>query len=341
MYNSFLSYVRFKNETCFKGEQVGFDEIKPINVIVGKNNSGKSQLLNCLESYLKGKPSVNNYTEMLDFNRVKGSKKNSRLNEIDSLYIKSSELKSQGIFNPLPSFFEGIFSFDGTKIYKKKSGRLELVSEYLTYYDRIKHCITELRKDWTTSKIFRRINAERDILIEEDMTEPIAVEAISPKGDGITTILTQVYNLKNYKSVERNLREEILDAFNNILGKDAKFIRIDTKRIVSDSTSERSRWQIHLEQEKKGLVELDNSGSGLKTILLIIINIILFPKILKRPLSSFVFAFEELENNLHPALFRRLLHFISKKIIEDKSTLFLTTHSNIALDFFIQKRMRK
>ena len=37
--------IYFKGHTCFKNEWSGFDTIKPINVIIGRNNSGKSHLL--------------------------------------------------------------------------------------------------------------------------------------------------------------------------------------------------------------------------------------------------------------------------------------------------------
>jgi hypothetical protein len=50
--------------------------------------------------------------------------------------------------------------------------------------------------------------------------------------------------------------------------------------------------------------------------------------------NQFVFAFEELENNLHPALLRRLFQFITNYVERESCTLFLTTHSSVALDFF-------
>ena len=44
-----IKSVKFRNYKCFKNEWAGFDEIKPINVIIGKNNSGKSSLLELIE----------------------------------------------------------------------------------------------------------------------------------------------------------------------------------------------------------------------------------------------------------------------------------------------------
>lgn len=47
-----------------------------------------------------------------------------------------------------------------------------------------------------------------------------------------------------------------------------------------------------------------------------------------------MFAFEELENNLHPALLRRLFQYIERYAVSEQATVFLATHSSTALDFF-------
>lgn len=337
MYNDGLISLKFKNKTCFKSEYVGFDVIKPINVIIGKNNSGKSQLLNSIEAYLNDKLGDTKYIESFCIKKEIVEKRQESVNQIYDEMSKCSQ------YLPInrPNFDEmlGTYTFDGENISKIVDRKPIPIAKYIkNRYNYIATNVLEVRKYWTTNKIFRRINAERDIIPEHDTPSEINVKNITSNGTGITTILSQVYNLKRYKDDDRIIRSDILDAFNKILGKDTSFIRIDVKRITDDNTSPQSKWQIYLEEEKKGLVELDNSGSGLKTILFVIINLLLIPKILNKPLSSFVFAFEELENNLHPALFRRLLSFISQKIIEEKSTLFLTTHSNIALDFFSTER---
>lgn len=40
--------IKIANYKCFD-EQIGFDEIKPINVVIGKNNIGKSSLIDMIE----------------------------------------------------------------------------------------------------------------------------------------------------------------------------------------------------------------------------------------------------------------------------------------------------
>ena len=77
----------------------------------------------------------------------------------------------------------------------------------------------------------------------------------------------------------------------------------------------------------------------MKTVLLVLLNLLVIPELESekaggKDKSSFVFAFEELENNLHPALLRRLFRCLEKYVLEEQATIFLTTHSSTALDFF-------
>ena len=74
----------------------------------------------------------------------------------------------------------------------------------------------------------------------------------------------------------------------------------------------------------------------MKTILLVLLNLIAIPNDYKD--KAMVFAFEELENNLHPALEKRLYSFIFKYASEHGYMIFLTTHSPIAIDLFSREK---
>jgi predicted ATP-dependent endonuclease of OLD family len=56
----------------------------------------------------------------------------------------------------------------------------------------------------------------------------------------------------------------------------------------------------------------------------------------KNKLENYIFLFEELENNLHPSLERRLLKYI-EEVANNGATIFLTTHSSTMLDGFQNK----
>jgi hypothetical protein len=51
-------------------------------------------------------------------------------------------------------------------------------------------------------------------------------------------------------------------------------------------------------------------------------------------LSNHIFCFEELENNLHPAMQKRFFGYLRNVALEKKCTLFITTHSHIVIDLF-------
>ena len=49
--------IKVKNYKCFVSDNdcQGFDNIKPINIIIGKNNSGKSKLLEVMKEIVTKK----------------------------------------------------------------------------------------------------------------------------------------------------------------------------------------------------------------------------------------------------------------------------------------------
>ena len=173
-----------------------------------------------------------------------------------------------------------------------------------------------------SGKEFRRVYAERNILPERDNP---SIE-VSGDGRGVTNI---IQNFINNVHLQSNLVEiKLLNELNEVFKTDAKFTDIVCQKINPDE------WEVFLEEEIKGRIPLSQSGSGLKTIILVLVYIHLVPVVHNKKLPEFVFAFEELENNLHPALLRRLLSYLYRQAKTEGCLLFLTTHSNIEIDFF-------
>lgn len=173
---------------------------------------------------------------------------------------------------------------------------------------------------------FARIAAERDIGAEPDSHDL----RLHQDGTGATNIVQRVINYEDFPSelVEKTL----LDDLNKIMGPDAGFSRIAAQRTGV------ANWVIYLDEREKGRISLADSGSGLKTILLVLINMLVLPKLEKREPSDYVFAFEELENNLHPGLQRRLLKYVQEKLTETGAIGFVTTHSPAVIDMFSHAR---
>ena len=169
---------------------------------------------------------------------------------------------------------------------------------------------------------FARIAAERDIAPEADSEQLV----LSADGAGATNLVQRVINDERLPSelVEETLRCDL----NRIMGPDANFTRIAAQRTEGDL------WMVYLDERAKGRISLADSGSGLKTILLVLINMLVLPVLEGKAPSNYVYAFEELENNLHPGLQRRLLKYIQEKLAEIDAIAFVTTHAPAVIDMF-------
>ena len=329
-----IDSIHFKGHSCFKKEWAGFDTIKPINVIIGRNNSGKSHLLDLVEALCDG--TINDHgwqyrcSGVLDEEALRsGFRENLRDRASGGNYWQAHGQHfvdipitwdvdaNGGISNEV---FPSDFELDSPYGERSTNERLALIRQALQN-------VTHQFKGHS----FRRLLADRDI-----KTEPQDVNlTLGPDGNGASNIIRRFLLTANEEFPAAVIKQELLDALNFIFGNDGDFSEI-TVQVHDDGESEGTNgyWEIYLGEDKKGLIPLSKSGSGLKTILLVLLNLLVVPKIEKRNKSEFVFAFEELENNLHPALLRRLFLYIEEYAINEKAHIFLTTHSSTALDFF-------
>lgn len=310
-----IKEIIFENYKCFKHAEIY--NLQPINIIIGKNNIGKSSILDILEMIYSKRP----------------SKQTTIIAEKELSEMDIRRTFREDMYGGLPgkNHFEFGKPFIGKnfKIKIKNDGKYssnesyecydEIYSEqYKTYWKRLG---TEI---YYEPKILKRILAERNIFPEIE-NEKMDVDN---NGNGITTIINNYLNKNEYD--EDLVRQTLLNKLNEIMGDDANFTEIVTQQIKSN---ESTKWEIFLREENKGRIALSESGSGLKTILMVLVYTILVPNVEKKNLKDYIFMFEELENNLHPSLQRNLLKYIEDLSLKG-STFFLTTHSNIMLDTF-------
>lgn len=317
--------ILIKNCKCFGEKEQSIKEIYPINLIIGKNNSGKSALLDVVQ-YITNPGSIN-----LVGHKGKSPEIFLKKELTDGEISASFDKATYGGGVPGASFYEFGKNLIGRKITIKseKEGRrfvkieppIELseniISQHKFHENLVKHFINRI-----SGKVFKKISAERDI-VPEDNNEIVLLE----DGKGASNIIQRFINLASLNNRE-SVEKDLLSALNTIFYPEAKFDRILSQQLDD------GRWEIYLEESSKGVISLSNSGSGLKTVILVLINILLLPKIENGDLSSFIFAFEELENNLHPSLQRKLLLFIKDVANKKGCIFFLTTHSNVVIDLF-------
>lgn len=309
---------KIKNYKCFGEEEQGFNKIFPINIIIGKNNSGKSSLLDFI-LFLTGEKIFQqtkretklstifieiefktNELNDLQYNYlIKNNNINAKENDCFSLLISvqsDMNLEISYILNP---------SKEEQQI--RKGAPIELM---------------ELEYNFFNFKKVFKIQAERDIKPENGSRNILDVQN---NGESSINALREIIQASSYDADIVN--KELLSELNKIVNPDIEFKSIFVESINS------SNWEIYFKDLNNNKIPLSNMGSGVKTILLVLINLIALPKA-KNNQDELIFLFEELENNLHPALQRRLFNYILNYSIENKAYFFITTHSNIVIDLF-------
>jgi hypothetical protein len=329
-----IDSISFRGYRCFKKDWAGFDSIKPINVIIGKNNTGKSQLLDLVAVLCKGKLEEKGWRYLcrgvLDERSLRPFfPENTTQGELGGNHWQDHGWQFVGVkvawemdehANPTElSFLEG---FDPKSPYGERSTNIRRAG-ILEALKRTSHKLS--------GTVFRRLFADRDIRPETPNKDLL----LEPNGQGATNIIRRYIVTTNPKFPREVIQRDLLTALNEIFGNDGQFTEIEIKNHdEAGPGKQEGHWEVFLGEEKKGLIALSNSGSGLKTILLVLLNLLVIPEIEGKARSNFAFAFEELENNLHPALLRRLLQYLEGYAVTEKASVFLTSHSSTALDLF-------
>jgi hypothetical protein len=326
-FNGFAIFA--ENLKSFGSEKQGFEAIKNINLIAGRNNSGKSSLIDLIEYAVDGSMQFPaNHWHSRTASRISTE---TLFTQDDANFFPAGHSGGQ-IHGNHYDFGERLI---GSKLltYIHGRNRAALVScsadritprleDLHNYKDRIQE---SARRNPFQGMQFHRLAAERNIVPEADGTEI----KIDNTGVGATNMIQHFINKSHLPS---DLVEEVLlGALNTVFSPDASFTDI----VCQHHTN--GLWEIFLEEHGKGRIALSQSGSGLKTAILVLCYIHLLPIVAKQPLSNFVFAFEELENNLHPALQRRLLSYIADQSVTHEFPIFLTTHSSVAIDMFSKR----
>lgn len=330
--------LKASNFKCLGETFEGFERIKPVNIIIGRNNSGKSTLIELVAKAVRNSPiaGLGHLGQAPDFRLsfpLTGPMFESLSN--DPIEIRSPDRGV--IWRPNPK------KWATSRLRSKQSHWSLAASQDLKFItaddvehaeqDEIKYVLGHIGRTLERTvknpfmvHSFCRVASERDAVPEK----PSGSLEVLPNGTGLTNAVAQYIHSDK---LDRDVIEVILlRELNSIFRPDADFRRIMVQQ------SESGYEEIFLEEDGKGRIRLSQTGSGLKTVLLVLANLILVPRQGggNRPLSEFFFAFEELENNLHPAIQRRLFSYLRRRAVEEKSHMFITTHSNVVIDLFAQ-----
>lgn len=253
---------------------------------------------------IKGQQDFFDKLEVLDVNFVFEKMK------LKQMYVEVS-------FSSLPTISRMISSSFSQNVEDGKTFLIPLPKDIKSFY---------IKGDEMNIEYTKRLSAERDIVPEVLNDSP----NIKPTGIGITSIIASFLH-KNHLD-EKIVENEMLNALNEILGADYKFNRITAQQLEG-----KNEYEIFLryDDEKNQRLALSEQGSGLKTILCVLAYIYLDTK--AEDLSKTIFLFEELENNLHPYVQKRLINFLYKFVVANSSKLVITTHSPFIIESYFNK----
>ncbi len=335
--------LKVRNYKCFASEEQGYERILPINLIIGRNNTGKSALLEIV-GHVISNADLRRYSfkgqepqillsaplRQIEINQVIDHVRQGNL-DVNNEHQFLTDIRTSRIqwTCRLQDAINVVFQPSLSHYFRSQ----EQHSNHLNFF------VNPIKRPFGGLK-FRRLSPDRDIKPEVDADINYDAEVpdkyLNANGTMATTLFQQFLNRED---LPRELVEKtILDNLNLIFSPDGYFTRIFVRQIVVTSDHRNKQWEIDLEEKDKGSVRVTDSGHGLKTILLVLANLFLVPRFLGHPLHEFIFGFEELENNMHPALYRRLLMYLRDKVKEEGCHIILTSHSHVAIDLSVREK---
>lgn len=326
---AFSGYKSFDKENQFEIKMTPY-----VSVFIGKNNSGKSTCFDVIESVFEPEYYIKNRS---DFSKVAISFSLENENILDGFDKNTGggDVPGAGWHYDYGKKFIGktIYAdLSSTKISREIYASLELSDNQpdleLPYgkseWERVVRGVENYGYDYE----FRRINADRDITFESNSP----YDTLEYDGRGATNIIRRFINNSQYD--EKLVEELLLQELNLIMAPDSKFHNIRVQEIEING---QTQWEIFLEEINGKRFALSKSGSGLKTIILMLINLHIIPHTKKYKGKKIIYAFEELENNLHPALQRKVFNYLYDYAKKNDVRIFITTHSHVAINTYFDK----
>lgn len=296
------------------------DAIGKVNVIIGKNNSGKSSLLDVVE-FLYDSRRYADYASYIHACHVSIPISREMVKNCFRVYRSIGRYTEDSCWDNVQGKYVTLDYLAGGG-YNQQSkvisdDEIPIVQGIASSVEREFH--------YQFSKLaFRRLSAERNIV-------PETVHAIhlSNTGEGATNLIREYLNNSNLD--EKLIEKKLLGELNKIMAPEAFFLEI---RVQEIKDKEEMLWEVYLQEEGQERVALSKCGSGLKTIILVLLNLMIMPELEEYQNRKIVYGFEELENNLHPALQRRLFDYLYNYAILKDTRIFITTHSHVAINAF-------
>lgn len=323
--------IRFKGYKAFAADTyTELDNLPRVSVIIGKNNSGKSSVIDVMG---------------MMYDRMYAMRE-----EITSCAEEiAAEIPiTRDMCDRLLSGYTSIQGYTSGTLWIKSKGRSigyrvepeDSGGHIVEWNDRLplwnssdaNRVESDISRERDTY-VFRYVAAERNIVPEEEEKIGGTLEDLSSTGRGASNIIRAFLNDSSYD--ETIIEDTLLKAVNEIMSPEAVFEGIRVQQVQDGYGN--VRWEVFLKEEGMSRCPLSRMGSGLKTIILVLLNLLVIPELDEYKNKKMVYGFEELENNLHPAMQRKLFEYIYEFAEMHDVQVFITTHSHVAINAFYDK----
>lgn len=315
--------------------------IRQINLVVGRNNVGKSSVLDAIEILCRAKDiSQNQYHNRNGSNFSIQGNIGGRLaaqyfpQGTSGGYIRENFWSAVGRYvqncgievNVSAKGRHSLVNFTPTEELKRRTvrdgyGHETPLIDHSEFQQSINGIAQMFGNPYEEYKVFR-VDAERDVRPEARS----ANLSMRSNGSGLTNTICQI--LTSVKHDSSLIEQEFRTHINSILYPD---MNVDG---ISAQEHEDGSWELFFDEAGKGLVSLSNSGSGIKTVIIVVAATFLLPKLRIISPTKTIFMIEEPENNLHPALQRRLSDYLFRIVHETDNKIIVTSHSSALMDAF-------
>ena len=228
--------IRASNLKCFGDDPQGIDPIAPINIIIGRNNTGKTSLLDMIDF---------GRTAIIENDLYRRPQEPEVLIQIEITEAVCTHLTRHRPDDP--GYIHTVTSLFRSKraVWRlRPSGKPVVATDLGTtpppqnkpiavVYDDLLRRVYEPFTEMASI----RIAADRDIVpeIDEYFSQPIAEQLLKPSGDGATIVLARML-LRNNHQHRRIILDKVLRDLNIIYERDGQFEEIRAVHAIDQKT---------------------------------------------------------------------------------------------------------